>query len=489
MRISTNIPALYASANIHGVNKTIDTAMRRLSSGHRINSVSDDPAGMAISNKLRSQLRGLEVSDRNAMDAVSIIQTSEGALQEVHNMLHRMKELSVQAANGTYEPGDRQKMQEEMDSLLEEINAIAAKTEFNGIRLLNGEAARLTAPADSGNIRTAFVSENVPVGKLSYTIAAGDVGMSATINTASTGNLTLPFEGKLEINGESVEFSLLDSQNTRLEKFRELCDRNNLEIAFKTGESWSDFATGAEIMIYTKDAGSHETISIDGDNAVLAALGLSTQTVKGTDAKVTGATLNGENMTAVTEGNHVTFMGTGGKKIEIDIRLADGPDGALKWYMKDGATNASVYQADTAAHNNTVDILDFGTLIFQVGPDKDMELNVQIPEVSVKSLGLTNLNIRTIADAIKANDHIEKAISTLSSVRSKLGAYQNRLEYMSKSLNVSSENTSMALSRIYDTDMAQEMTTLTQNNVIAQAGMAILAQANQRPQQLLQLLN
>lgn len=484
MRINNNIPALQAYTNLLSVNANIDKSMKRLSSGHKINNVNDDPAGMAISNKLRCQIRGIDMADRNAMDAISVIQTAEGSLQEVHNMLHRMKELAVQASSGTNTPEDRKKMQDELSLLLSEIDDTAFKTDFNGIKLLSGNAARLSEipKADKKSIACTYISENVAPGQLKYDIVS--VGMPAAV-TSTAANIAGGLNGELKINGETIVFTGNESKEEALEMFKELYERSNIEMSIEDNGSWDAYANGSKrIMLYTKDSGSSESIKIDGDANILTAFGLTKGETKGEDAVVTNAELDGQPVNVITNGNKIQLTASNSRKIELELKLRNAPESDFVWKMKDGTVASDFPKPD-----KTVDITDFGTLKIQIGTDQYMEMEVQIPEVTSKSLGIENINISSVQGAQKALGLLDKAVGKLSEIRAKLGAYQNRLEYTSRSLNIASENTSESRSRIFDADMALEMSNLTQNNIISQAGMAILAQANQRPQQLLQLLN
>ncbi|MDR2903756.1 MAG: hypothetical protein LBU77_04550 [Clostridiales bacterium] len=484
MRINTNIAAFQTYTNLMGVSANTEKAMQRLSSGHKINSVKDNPAGMAISNKLRGQIRGLQTADKNALDAVSVIQTAESSLQEVHNMLHKMKELALQASNDTVTPEDRKRIQSELSLLIDEIDDNAQKVEYNGMKLLNGAAARLTeiAAADKNNIDCAFVSENVADGQLQYKIVS--VGMPAEA-TSGTADVPPSLSGELSINGELIKFDPEDelSVNDSVEKLRELCDRNNIEVAIEDNGTWADYANGTKrIMLYTREAGSGESIEIEGDANVLAAFGLTQGTTKGTDAVVSGATLSGDPVNVTTDGNKIEFSGSNSRKIEMKLRMKDTPEADFTWKMKNGDTLYS--NRDTSA-----EITPFGLFQFQIGTEQYMEMSVQIPAMTSDTLDVSTLNIATAQGAQKALDQIDAAVDKVSEVRARLGAYQNRLEYTSLSLTSASETTTLSLSRIRDTDMALEMTNMTQANVLTQAGIAILAQANQRPQQLLQLLN
>lgn len=298
MKISNNISALQSYTNLLKTNRNIDKAMVKVSSGYKINSVKDDAAGMAISNKLRNQIKGMEMAARNSMDGISLVQTAEGALQEVHNMLQRIRELAVAAANDTLEEEDKEKSQLEVEQLLSEIKDTSYKTEFNAIKVLNGEASAESFTDAGGNIVYSFLGLKLQIG--------ANRGMEL--------NVTLP----------------------------------NIQ--------------------------------------------------------------NGMNQSAINAGIL--------------------PDASGK------------YVPSVATHDDATIALGF----------------------------------------------CDEAISFVSEVRSRLGAYQNRLEHTYNNLMSINENTQSALSRVFDTDVALEMSKLAQNNIISQAGISILGQANQRPQQILSLL-
>jgi len=482
MRINNNIAALESYTSMLRTGRAISKSMRRISSGVRINSVADDAAGMAISHKLRAQIRGLEIANRNAMDGISLLQTAEGALQEIDDMLKRVRELAIQASNATLETDDRRKANEEVAQLLMEIDDTAQKTEFNTIKLLNGGASRLTktAPGAEGVLRTVYTTNEMDVGKLDYTIASAGTPASAV----STGGLAAAAAsgGTLTINNESITVAPGTAPQEMVAQMKELFDRVGIDATVLNNQSWDDYIGGtAGLMLHTKEAGSDQSLTITGSLA--AVLGLPAAS-SGTDAALglPAPTFNGTTVSAVIKGNSIEFSGSKNQRVEMKIEL-DKPNAAgTDWLLKNGASIA------TAAQTYATSVLDFGVLKLQVGPNKNMEMNVQIPDLSTEGLGIEFLHVKSFEAAQKAITQCDKAMARISEVRASLGAFQNRLEHTVTSLSVTAEATTTSLSRIFDTDVAWEMTQLTQNNVISQAGMAILAQANQRPQQILQLM-
>ena len=485
MRINNNIASLQSYTSILRTDKKVDQAMRRISSGVRINSVSDDAAGMAISHKLRTQIRGLEMANRNSMDGISLLQTAEGALQEVDDMLKRIRELAIQASNASMEPDDRRKANEEVHQLLMEIDETSFKTEFNTIKLLNGGAARLTKSNQMpGTVKTMYVSNEMDVGALQYEILS--VGVPASTQSTATGFAAAAMAGgKLNINGESVTIPEGSTAQEALAQMQELFDRTGLTATVLNGGSWDDYITSGEaLMLNTSRAGSSQTLEIKGSFA--AAIGLSCNTT-GTDAVLSTAagmnTFNGMAMATVIDGNDIKFTGPKNQVIEVKIELDKPSLDGTAWLLKNGADIATAPPLSV-----TTNVLDFGILKLQVGPNKSQEMAVQIPNMAIEYLGVEFLHIKTFNDAQEAIGLCDKAMARVAEVRATLGAYQNRLEHTISSLSVTSEATTQSLSRIYDADIGWEMTQLTQNRVLSQAAMAILAQANQRPQQVLQLM-
>ena len=484
MKINNNIAALQSYTSILRTERRTDTSMRRISSGVRINSVSDDAAGMAISHKLRTQIRGLEMANRNSMDGISLLQTAEGALQEVDDMLKRIRELAIQTSNDTLSPGDRRKADEEVQQLLQEINETSYKTEFNTIKLLNGGAARLTKSNQlPGKIKTEYVSNDIGVGTLDYTITSA--GTPASHAAAAPGfTAAAAAGGTLTINDETVTIPAGTTPQDALDIMQELIDRVGLESTVLNGGSWTSYLAGTDpLMLYTSRAGTSQELVIKGSFA--SAIGL-TCNVKGTDAKLEASpspSFNGMTMAAVIDGNDIKFTGAKNQVIEVRLEL-DKPNAAgTDWLLKDGTLISTL-----ALENIKTDVLDFGVLTLQVGPNKSQEMDIQIPDLSAEGLGIEFLHVKTFRSSQEAIGLCDKAMARVAQVRASLGAYQNRLEHTVSSLSVTTEATTTSLSRIYDTDVAWEMTQLTQSRVLSQAAMAILAQANQRPQQVLQLM-
>jgi flagellin len=369
MRINNNIMALNTHRQYATNNSNVAKSTEKLSSGYRINRAGDDAAGLAISEKMRAQIRGLEMASKNSNDAISLVQTAEGALTETHSILQRMRELATQSASDTNDDTvDRAALNAEFTQLKEEIDDIAGKTAFNGKKLLDGS-----------------------------------FGSIAAVDTSTSG---------IQVGELGVA-----------------------KITF------SGFAEGAG-----------QTISFAEDGAVYEA------TYDGTTVTV-----------ANTDGAKTLNLDFGGGRL-VTIELAD------------------------AAATDDFDGLDLvfdvtGTAAkIQTGANEGDTLSIEISSMTSSALSLTASAIGSQSDAESAISAVNSAINTVSTQRSKLGAYQNRLEHKINNLDTSAENLQAAESRIRDLDMAKEMTSFTQNNILVQAATAMLAQANQAPQNVLSLL-
>ena len=391
MVVRSNVMAVNAFRQLGMNNNQVSKSLEKLSSGYRINRAGDDASGLAISEKMKAQIKGLETASTNSQDGISLIQTAEGALTEVHDMLNRMVELAGKAANGTMDdPVDRQALQKELDALKSEINRIADGTNFNGLSLLNGSlgAGRTAQAGEFTETGTALADNGVASIDLSGVTAnlSGDLQVKATDNT---GTWTL----EVTLGGKSFTYATWDGTST-------------------------------SVTLTSADSG---TIQLNVANAT---------TLKG----VTTA----ESLGTVAEGSDAI----------------EGSDG----------------------------------LTLQIGDTSDdfNKITVSINDMSTTGLDIANISIATQEDASAALDAIKKgadsAINTVSSVRADLGAMQNRLEHTINNLDVAAENMTSANSRIRDTDMAKQMMEYTKMNVLTQAAQAMLAQANQQPQSVLQLL-
>ena len=401
MRIQHNIMAMNAYRNYANNTSALSKNLEKLSSGYKINRAGDDAAGLAISEKMRAQITGLDKAQDNAKDGISLVQTAEGALTEVHDMLNRMYELAEQSANGTFEDGtDRKQLQKEVDQLKSEINRIADSANFNGIKLLDGSM--------SANAITKIITA----------ASSSNAGVDVSIVADSV------FDDKGA--RKELKFTFATAANTAGAK---VSGTGDVIISLVKGTEYS----AADIQaLLTKAVGTKTDVNED----FLAAA---------RNATVTGG----------------------------------------------GITNASGKQWNAFKTSTTVASANNGKpLTLQIGDTSDSfnQLKVGIKDCHIDALGLTDMKIGDQTSAGAALDKIKSAINYVSDVRGTLGATQNRLDHTINNLSVMQENIQDAESTIRDTDVADEMMAYTKNNILIQSAQAMLAQANQVPQGVLQLL-
>lgn len=373
MKVNSNIQAMFAQSILSANEEKMAKSTQKMSSGYKLNRAMDNPAGMAITNRMRAQLSSLERATKNSKNAINAIQTAEGALSEIESMLQRMNELSIQGSNGTMTSSDRLAIQEEVDQLVSEINRISKNTSYNSQNLLDGTQDLKAFSGSSKDISVRNYNELMDVGKYKISVGAGGLVTSLTKDGAT-----------IDIAAQEV-----------------------VEFVDKDGKT-----TGYSTKIHTA---------------------------------------NGAELTFETKG-------------------------------------------DSGATNVELDITGYGGMKIQVGAEEGQEIQVVIPEVSLRTLnfvdldGNRTLDLRTEEGATKAISQIASAIDYVSAARSKLGAYQNRIENTVTNLDVTTENLTESYSTIKDIDMAEGMVEYTTLQVLIQAGTSMVAQANEQPQQALQLL-
>ena len=387
MKISYNAAAMYANNAVNQADDKVSQSLKRLSSGLKITAPKDNPSGYAIGRRMNAQLGGLSEATKSSNRAVNIVETADGALTEVHEMLQRMNELAVKGAHGVLTTTDRQMINTEMQQLKEEIERIAKDTEFNGQPLLDG-SFDLRGYTNSQVARVDFYSNEVTAKE--YTIDA----------------LTVYYNDDGTI------------------------DLDQTKASFQAGEG---FPQGAEITAVGQDK--------------------------------------------------VTITGPQDFKITIAVNR---PDDASEVEVAVAADDTAV--PPVAAKPLKLDITGIGTMDMQTGANEGQQLAIRIPTISLSRLGIERTETIDEETSNNAINEIKEAILYVSDARSNLGAYQNRLEHTINNLDITSENMTSAYSNIMDADMAEEMTTYTTQQVIAQAATSMLAQANERPAQVLQLL-
>lgn len=488
MKINHNMSAVIVNNQLKRTDDALSTAIEKLSSGLRINHASDDAAGTAISNKMQAQIDGLDQASRNAADGVSVLQTADGAINEVVNMLQRMRELSVQAANGTNTLGDKDAIQKEMEALTEEIDRVSKDTEFNTKSLLDGTIGRRVY-ADSQTISNIQVSDSVLAKK--YEVQIVKEATSAIVESSSNGlklsDVGIPMpEGTVTINGVKAKIEEGESMESVYEKLRIAGEEAKVNVFAYVQGATGDIEHGGyqpktyeegDRLVFMADVpGAKETIEIVCSNDILrSCLGLSDLSigpVAGEDAEVILGDGFGVQATAEVTGNDVTITDRDGFSIYFEIEAGMTTDAA-------GTVTSS---------NVTFDVTNIGTMTLQIGANENQTMEISIPDLSAKALGIDRVDVTKVNGGDDAIIALDKALDKVGDVRSKIGAFENRLDSTVSSLDEFSENMTGALSRIADVDMAEEMSEYTKQNVLSQAATAVLSQANDIPQQVLQLL-
>ncbi|WP_312071190.1 flagellin [Anaerotignum propionicum] len=519
MRIQHNIAALNSHRQLGANNTAVGKNLEKLSSGYRINRAGDDAAGLAISEKMRAQIKGLETATKNANDGISLVQTAEGALTEVHSMLNRMVELATQSANGTYDNDvDRNNLQKEVESLKSEIDRIAESTNYNGINLLDGSLGTSTAKiSKTENSAATFTDVDAKKGvydaakivaltagdgdtyeyTVNYELGGKTYTASATYTQKGT---TAPADGK--VVGDEV---LKQLKNTDLGNLFDIAVGTDGAMTFTAKEAGTSAAkiTGVSGIVTTKSSGAiaNDAIAV-------------TETTAAADAKTTvdfgkltpiavGAESNTiENNIITVNGQRFAYAADAeaAKSLDSDVNVVIAAAANTAAAAGDMAALIEQKTGIKATVNGAAGAIDINTkntsngkgagLTLQVGDTADNfnKVTVGVDNMNTRSLGISSVNIGTQEGAAASIQKIKDAINTVSSTRGDLGAIQNRLEHTINNLGVTTENMTAAESRIRDVDMAKEMMDFTKNNILTQASQAMLAQANQLPQGVLQLL-
>ena len=579
MRIQHNIIAMNSYRNFSANNSKLSKNLEKLSSGYAINRAGDDAAGLAISEKMRAQISGIEGATKNAKDGISLIQTAEGALTEVHDMLNRMTTLAEQSANGTYQNElDREQLQKEVEALKSEIDRIADSTNFNGLKLLDGNlggsstgtidgltqhsvdpvdnvqtitaaaltasdaawtdgdviethigfndgssaTVKLTAKIDNATKITKLVDDN---GKVFGEIAAASgpaVANRATTDIASalaqalkdtdygdiykisaaagviTATAREAGSGKLEINSIAMEaYAASDTtRQTNLFVAEGVATSAKVETTTKgKGEMAAFKATDVIAYDSTKDNASEAVFTVNGEKF---AIGKIDQDVTKLDSDVTFIGVAGGSSGASFETSASTASSVASIKVTADEakQIAHIISQKTGMNVEFAASNTKLDGAATATATvftveGKISTAKSGEgLTLQIGDtsDKFNKLTVSVGDMHSKAIGIGDVDISTQEGASKALDAIKQAVNNVSDTRGNLGALQNRLDHTINNLGVMRENIQNAESTIRDTDVAEEMMTYTKNSILNQSAQAMLAQANQLPQGVLQLL-
>ena len=574
MVVRSNIMAVNSQRQLGMNNSQVSKALEKLSSGYRINRAGDDASGLAISEKMKSQIKGLDTASLNAQDGISLVQTAEGALTEVHNMLNRMTELATRSANGINEDLNRESLQLEVDKLQEEIDRISQSTNFNGIKLLDGSLGGGNVSANG----TSFTGAN-DISKFSSAevVTGAASGVSFTAVTSASATETFVIDGqKLEIDwskGDAKKF---------LESITSV-NGSTTAIATEAGKEWANKLTelfnnqikeqglkgsvkitfdGSKFSLKSENKGSDSEFSFSGSTLTEAEKSLGsllfggsttagdpiTSIISKAGNEYNGNTIaggskfqmdiNGTKVTVTvvtqitkTSSQTVVNMSTVAANLQTDIQTAvnayntamgltsgtyDKASGLTGLTASDFTVEAADDGGFLIKYNGDVEDVKFSFndigekdiaaslglangssmaggnrgLILQIGDTADSfnQIAVSVANMSSLGIGVASVDISKREGAASAIDTIRAAIDKVSEQRAVLGATQNRLEYTINNLDTASENLQSANSRIRDTDMAKMMMEYTKVNVLTQSAQAMLAQANQQPQSVLQLL-
>lgn len=479
MKINHNISALIANNQLQNSENAVTRSLERLSSGLKINHASDDAAGLAISSKMQAQIDGVNQASRNASDGISIIQTADGALNEVQSMLQRMRELAVQSANDVNSDEDRDALQAEIDSLSEEIDRVSTDTEFNKKTLFDG-SLNARAYSNDSYVSMFYFTDNVSEGDYGITILsdATKTKVTGSAGNGQTTGVTKEQAGTITINGVIVNVEEGDTPSVIYAKLQDACERADVTPSYDGAANYEEYSFSSALEFEADEYGAAEEVDVVVSNDVLGALlGLNSMTVeKGEDVKATFQKQDDGKYvgydapaTIVTKGTRISITDLHGFSMELE-------------------TYPDENNPLTDSKDVNIRVKDIGTLTLQIGANEGQTMEVRIPDLSSKSLDVDDLNMTSQQGASKAITTLDEAIKKVSAVRASLGAYENRLDHTVANLDTEAENLTAALSRIQDVDMAAEMTEYTKYNVLVQAGTSVLSQANDQPQMVLQLL-
>ncbi len=596
MKVNQNVSAVISNAQLHRAEDKLTASIERLSSGYKLNKAKDSPAGMAISNKMRAQIKALDQSSRNAADGTSVVQTADGALNETHAMLQRMRELCVQAATDTMGTEDKEACQEEITALQAEIDRIATDTEFNGRRILDGSQDYRVYPSVDGELASTYIrnfqtSDEVSPEDYKFDIT-GLPEQAATSLEVDVNDGTLPWktvkEGEnevevavIKINESPVKIYKTDTPDDVYKKLQDAGELGGVMVEKDANANTYNFIT----FDYGKSAKislvSDESVTELGTEKTPATATLEIKPGRDTEVEINGqkvkiqkgetaadiynklmAACNNADITvekdpADPNNKYILKTKAIGESTRIDITTeirykptAEGVDTKIELirdtdqkkdshgnlvtdavgdpvpygegfsetanYSSDGKKVTirdlngfeMIFEVDPEMDMNHVldgvvpdldpdkakkvgvnlEMTDIGSMTLQIGTHEHQVVDVRIPAVTCESLYIDELNVVRRGGADKALLALDDAIAQVSAVRSRIGAYQNRLEYAVSSLDATEENMEAAISRVMDTDMAEEMSIYSNMNVLDQAAISVLTQANDMPQQVLQLL-
>ena len=489
MKISYNAAAMRASNALNASDARVSKSLGRLSSGLKVTTSKDNPSGYAIGRRMNTQITGIGTATQSSNNGISIIETADGALTEVHEMLQRMNELAVKGETGTLTTGDRMTLEQEVKQLKAEITRIASDTQFNGQTLLDG-TFDLRGYTNNHKVKVDYYSDEVIPKKYAIqklTVAYGEDGKidkdATIIKLASSGDNAFPpgveisetTKNKITLKGPlDFEMTLEVEPPEEFPGTVEIEATETIRLQIPTIQVGYHWDTDGKIEIdslasiasvFAWYLASEDYINTVPEDKRIPA-----------DAEVTAVFRNPNDDRKDT----IVIESRSGFYLELDCNRPVVP--SIQFIGDEEI------EVEVPAESLIIDATGIGTMDIQTGANEGQQLAVRIPTMSLNRMGIEDVKMTTIEESAEANKAIKGAILYVSDARSRLGAYQNRLEHTVNNLAVSNENMTASYSRIMDVDMAEEMTNYTTEQVISQAAVSMLAQANERPSQVLQLL-
>ena len=451
MTIQHNIAAMNANRQLGVTGRKKSKSTEKLSSGYRVNRAADDAAGLAISEKMRRQIKGLTQAARNSQDGISMVQIADGALNEIHDMLQRANQLVIEGANGTLTNTDRGYIQQELDNLREEVNGISDRTVFNEIYVLKG-----------GGTMQAITETYTPVTYTAQTQTDSDLPTGVSIDDASAANhyMSQSHNGCVS---STIDFGgLSDVSDMDGKGFYSTCCTcdDHYSITFDSSKSE-----------HTVEENKHYTFTV-GTAGCTSASDVVQRIVEATGGR---------------PNNHYTMYEADGDKLVIYDYRSNVTAGPNSGKIGSGVTK-EVATIGESVERTVQRIEGKNEIQLQVGAEAGQIIGIELPDIDSSKVGLASVSVMTDALAQASIDHIKNGLEYVSGERSRMGAYQNRLEHTINNLNNVVENTTAAESQIRDTDMSMEMVEYSNQNILEQAGMSMLSQANQQKQGILSLL-
>ena len=497
MKISYNAAAMRASNALNASDSRVSKSLERLSSGLKVTSSKDNPSGYAIGKKMNTQITGISVAKQCSNNGMSIIETADGALTEVHEMLQRMNELAVKGATGTLTTADRMTLNEEIKQLKAEVTRIASDTEFNGQPLLDG-SFDLRGYTNNHKAKVDYYSDEVVSKK--YTIdeltvvynADGTINKDATtVVLKDNGEDAFPVgvefssvgQDKITLTGpQDFEMTIAIEPDPVKDADGNIVGYNPVSLVEPSQVTVPNFDATYNFQL---DGAGTGYVAVLDQEATAQAFADALKNAAGTDIP------EGAKVTSVVSDDAAgtdTIVISDDNGFRLELQCTKPTTTQVPPAVPASQTVAVGGGQETASQGLVLDVTGIGSMDTQTGANEGQQLEIRIPTISLSRLGIEKTELTTKDSCSDAINEIREGILYISSARSRLGAYQNRLEHTVNNLDVTGENMTASYSRIMDVDMAEEMTSYTTEQVISQAAVSMLAQANERPSQVLQLL-